>query len=195
MLKLFTNYLDPNLQHKVIGLVMNIIKEAPLITPVMQNGTKFNISITNCGDWGWISDKDGYRYVDRHPVTKNKWPELPKLIKDLAYHSALEAGFPKFEPDSCLINHYKATGKLGLHKDKDELDFGQPIVSISLGDSAIFQYKVDNNLIDQKLNSGDILVIGNEHRLVEHGIKKIIDRTSSLVPGGGRINLTLRRAK
>jgi DNA oxidative demethylase len=162
----------------------------------MRNGQKFNLSMSNCGKFGWISDLKGYRYVETHPVTGKPWPKMPMTIKTIAISLAEEAGFTSFKLDACLINYYVGSDRLGLHQDKDELDFAQPIVSISLGDSASFIFgglKKTDPVTKYKLKSGDCVVFGDEDRLNYHGIKKIFPGTSNLIPNGGRFNLTLRQ--
>lgn len=159
-------------------------------------GDKFNVRITSCGKYGWVADKKGYHYVEKHPTTGKPWPAIPTTILALGISLAEEAGFRTFKPDTCLINYYTGTGRLGLHQDKDELDFSQPIVSISLGDTCVFQFgglKRTDPLKEYKLKSGDCIVFGDDDRLAYHGVRKVVAGTNRLLPDGGRYNLTLRQ--
>jgi alkylated DNA repair protein (DNA oxidative demethylase) len=98
-------------------------------------------------------------------------------------------------PQCCLVNHYDAAARMGLHQDRDEADFTMPVVSISLGDAALF--RVGGTTRGGKtqsvwINSGDVAVLSGEGRLAYHGIDRIRPGSSTLLPDGGRINLTLR---
>jgi alkylated DNA repair protein (DNA oxidative demethylase) len=157
-------------------------------------------SLTNCGTWGWISDRKGYRYEPRHPVTALPWPAIPQSVMRIATQAATDAGFD-FTPDACLVNIYASDGRLSLHQDRDEADFRWPIVSLSLGCDADFQLaglKRTGPSTTFTLHSGDVFVFGGESRLRYHGVRRIRSGTSPIrhaaLPEGGRINLTLRRA-
>lgn len=196
MFKIFNGRLDRDAQEKLVEDIRSVIKEAPLLHPFMKNGQKFNLRLTNCGSHGWFSDDKGYHYSPTHPETKKPWPAMPQSIHDLSVALAKECGFETFKPQSCLINHYEGTGRLGLHQDKDELDFSQPIVSISLGDECIFQFggiKRTDPITDHRLKSGDCVVWGGDLRLAYHGVKKVIAGSCNLLPNGGRYNLTIRQ--
>jgi alkylated DNA repair protein (DNA oxidative demethylase) len=149
--------------------------------------------MSNAGALGWYTDKDGgYRYIAQHPDTDRPWPVIPGIALDVWRAVVPEAP----APEACLINLYRGPAKMGLHQDRDEADFSAPVVSISLGDEAMFRLggitrKAPTRSF--KLSSGDVLVLGGEARLAFHGIDRVLPGTSRLVPGGGRINLTLRR--
>jgi len=149
--------------------------------------------MTNCGPLGWVSDQDrGYRYQAAHPETGRPWPSIPPRLLDL-WRDVAETPNP---PQACLVNFYDRRARMGLHQDRDEEDLSAPVVSISLGDSCIFRYGGTRRGDPTKrltLHSGDIVVLGGGARLCFHGVDKILGGTSPLLPGGGRINLTLRR--
>jgi alkylated DNA repair protein (DNA oxidative demethylase) len=158
-------------------------------------------SLTNCGPLGWISDKRGYRYEPTHPTTGKPWPPIPPKVLAIAKETAAETGYA-FEPDACLVNIYAADGRLSLHRDYDEADFAWPIVSFSFGNDAEFQLaglKRTGSSQSFTLHSGDVFVLAGESRLRYHGVKRIRPGTSPIqhkaLPEGGRINLTLRRAR
>lgn len=192
-LLLFPQALDRMAQEALVNAVREIVRAAPLFTPRMpKTGKEFSVRMTNCGSLGWVSDKQGYRYQAAHPDTGDAWPLVPQqllsLWRDYARYAVL--------PEACLINFYEATAKMGLHQDRDEADFAAPVLSVSLGDSCIFRYGgVDKPSPTKsiKLHSGDMLIIGGASRLCFHGVDRIIPASSTLLPKGGRINLTLRR--
>ena len=194
--KLFRNRLTLTEQRAILDDVAAILDEAPPFRPQMPTGPYMINSLTNCGSLGWISDKRGYRYEPVHPVTGKPWPPIPKRVLDCARDLAA------FEPDACLVNLYAADGKLSLHRDYDEADFKWPIVSFSFGNDAEFLLggmKRSDRTIPLTLHSGDVLVLGDESRLRYHGVRRIRPGTSPIahkaLPEGGRINLTLRRAR
>lgn len=189
----FPRYLDPSAQADLLCAIRSVLADAPLFTPRMPRTDKaFSVAMTNCGPLGWVSDRDGgYRYQAHHPVTGRPWPPIPESV--LAVWSAL-SGFDR-PPQACLVNYYGGKAKLGLHRDEDETDFSAPIVSISLGDSAVFRLGgLARRAPVQKLTlaSGDVLVMGGESRLRYHGIDRLLPGTSDLLEEGGRFNLTLR---
>ncbi len=189
-MRLLSNYLNINQQQSLLTEIRKVIEQAPLFKPVMPySGKPFSIEITNCGSLGWLADKKGYRYTFVQPVTNSVWPEMPKSILDLWFETTKVS----YAPESCLINYYKSTSKLGMHQDKDEQFKDAPIMSISLGDTAVF--KVGNNTPTQlmKLNSGDVLILEGPSRHWYHGINCLMTKTSNLLPEGGRFNLTVRR--
>lgn len=193
---LFRGRLTSAEQRAILDDVARILEEAPPFRPQMPTGPYMINSLTNCGPLGWMSDKRGYRYEPTHPVTGRPWPPIPKLVLDCARDLAA------FEPDACLVNIYEATGKLSLHRDYDEADFKWPIVSFSFGNDAEFLLggmKRSDRTTALTLHSGDVLVLGGESRLRYHGVRRIRPGTSPLthpaLPQGGRINLTLRRAR
>lgn len=170
-----------------------ILVEAPLFRPRMpRTGKPFSVRMSNCGPLGWVSDESGYRYQATHPATGRAWPEMPVRLLQIWTRLAPDAP----PPEACLINVYDARAKMGLHQDRDEEELGAPVVSISLGDAALFRLGgVERGAPTRslKLQSGDAITFGGPARLVFHGIDRIIPGSSSLLPEGGRINLTLRR--
>jgi alkylated DNA repair protein (DNA oxidative demethylase) len=186
-------FLERPAQRRLVGEIRAIIAEAPLITPRMpRTGKPFSVAMTNCGPLGWVSDKDGgYRYEPAHPVTGKPWPPIPDSL--IAAWSEL-TGFI-YPPQACLVNHYASRARLGLHRDEDEADFSAPILSISLGDTAIFRIgglKRRDATQSIELRSGDVLLMGGESRLRYHGIDRVLAGTSDLLEEGGRLNLTMR---
>ena len=167
---------------------------APLFQPRMpKTGQPFSVKMTNCGPLGWVSDKErGYRYQATHIETGRPWPPMPQRLLDLwRDHAAFDG-----PPEACLINHYPAGAKMGSHRDKDEDEPRAPVLSVSLGDDAIFHVggsKRGDPKVRVTLRSGDVCLLGGPARFAFHGIDRILPGTSDLVPGGGRINLTLRR--
>ncbi len=180
-------------QAVLVDLVSAAIAEAPLFTPVMpKSGRPFSVRMTNLGPLGWVSDRCGYRYQTAHPETGLPWPAIPGAL--LALWRDL-SGYPH-DPEACLVNVYRDGARMGLHQDRDELDLAAPVISVSLGDAARFRLggvARGGPTATLRLNSGDVLTMGGESRLSFHGIDRIYAGTSQLVPGGGRINLTLRR--
>ena len=171
-----------------------VMEEAPLFTPTMpRSGKPMSVRMTNCGLLGWVTDKErGYRYQATHPVTGRPWPAMPEVLLKLWREVA---GYPA-PPEACLVNYYSGDAKMGLHQDKDEEDFAAPVLSVSLGDSAIFRVggitrKDETQALE--LKSGDVVVLGGDDRLAFHGIDRILPGTSALLPEDGRLNLTLRR--
>lgn len=181
-------------QDQALSAVLAIIDAAPLFTPTMpRTGKPFSVAMTNAGALGWVSDQaNGYRYQATHPVTGRGWPPMPDLIVGLWRD---HARYPLL-PEACLINVYREGAKMGSHVDRDENDHAAPVLSLSLGDDAVFHVggltrggKKDRVV----LRSGDIVVLEGASRFAHHGIDRVHAGTSDLVPGGGRINLTLRR--
>ena len=199
---LFRNRLSPAEQHAILDEVERIIAEAPLFRPQMPTGPTMINSLTNCGPLGWISDRRGYRYEPAHPLTGKPWPPIPRTVLVCAESLTREAGLGDYAPDACLVNRYEASGKLSLHRDYDEADFKWPIVSFSFGNDAVFLLggmKRNDPTTPITLHSGDVLVLGGPSRLRYHGVRRIRPGTSPIahgvLPEGGRINLTLRRAR
>ena len=181
-------------QHQLLSLLRAAVTDAPLFTPVMpRTGKAFSVRMTNLGSLGWVSDMErGYRYQPTHPVTGNPWPPMPDMLLAL-WREVADYPHP---PEACLVNFYSADAKMGLHQDRDEKDFAAPVVSVSLGDSALFRWggtTRGGKTQSVKLQSGDVLVMGGDSRLCFHGIDRIYPGTSTLLKDGGRINLTLRR--
>ena len=181
-------------QGRLLGALRAVMAEAPLFTPTMpRSGKPMSVRMTNCGPLGWVTDKEqGYRYQATHPVTSKPWPAMPQALLDLWREVA---DYPA-DPEACLVNYYVGDAKMGLHQDKDEEDFAAPVVSVSLGDSAVFRVggltrKDPTHAFE--LKSGDVVVLSGDDRLAFHGIDRILPGTSALLPEGGRLNLTLRR--
>jgi DNA oxidative demethylase len=188
------DYFDAAAQQALVEAIRMVVKSAPLFTPVMpRTGTPMSVRMTNCGSLGWVTDKaNGYRYQSMHPETAESWPKMPELLLDL-WRDVSDHAAP---PEACLVNFYNEAAKMGLHQDRDEKDFSAPVVSVSLGDDA--RFKIGGTVRGGKtqsiiLRSGDVLVMGGDSRLAFHGIDRIYANTSTLLPKGGRINLTLRR--
>lgn len=186
--------LDRDAQEALLADIRDVVRLAPLYRPEMpRTGKKFSVQMTNCGPLGWVSDRaGGYRYQDRHPVTGQKWPEMPpmlvKLWEALSGHDA--------PPQACLVNFYDVGARMGLHQDRDEEDFSAPVLSLSLGDACLFrvgQVERPTPTRSFRLESGDVVILGGEGRLAFHGVDRIYPATSTLLKNGGRINLTLRR--
>jgi alkylated DNA repair protein (DNA oxidative demethylase) len=157
-----------------------------------KTGIPFSVRMTNCGPLGWVSDEAGYRYQPHHPATGKPWPAMPAIVRR-AWEELADYPLP---PEACLINVYAPTARMGLHQDRDERDFAAPVVSLSLGQTCLFRVGGTarrDPTRSFRLASGDALVLGGETRLAFHGVDKIIRDTSTLLPDGSRINLTLRR--
>jgi alkylated DNA repair protein (DNA oxidative demethylase) len=192
-LKYHPGHLDLDAQKALVEELRAAVAEAPFFTPIMpRTGRPFTVRMTNLGSLGWVSDRAGYRYQPTHPETGEPWPAIPENI--LAIWRAV-SGYPH-EPEACLVNYYRQGAKMGLHRDEDEEDFSAPVVSISLGDTAIFRIggpERGGKTETLKLASGDVLVMGGASRLCYHGIDRVLSGTSTLLKDGGRINLTMRR--
>jgi alkylated DNA repair protein (DNA oxidative demethylase) len=190
--RFFPGALDEDAQRALIGEIMAAIEVAPLFQPVTPGGKPFSVRMTNMGALGFVSDRKGYRYQATHPVTGEPWPPMPEAIVQLWKAYSGVDGLP----DACLVNLYRDGAKMGLHQDKDEESFAWPVVSISLGDPAFFRIgpAEGGTTTRIKLSSGDVCVLSGPARLARHGIDRVLGGGSSLIPGGGRINLTLRRA-
>jgi alkylated DNA repair protein (DNA oxidative demethylase) len=186
-------WLDRPAQEALLVDLRAVVKAAPLFVPRMpRTGKPFSVRMSNCGALGWVSDETGYRYQPAHPETGEPWPAMPDAL--LAAWQAL-AGYPH-PPEACLINLYDATAKMGLHQDRDEADLGAPVLSVSLGDTAVFRIGPAGKgpTRSLKLGSGDVCALSGPARLARHGVDRLLAGSSRLIPGGGRINLTLRRA-
>ena len=174
----------------------SVLEQSPLRQMQTSRGFPMSVHTSNCGQWGWVSDRRGYRYVDIDPLTQRSWPAMPDAFLDLARGAAEEAGFSDFKPDACLINHYKPGTQMGAHQDRDEQDFSQPIVSVSLGIAARF-FVVGptkrGKSIPVDLSDGDVVVFGGTARKHYHGVRKLKESTHP-VYGSARWNLTFRKA-
>jgi len=173
-----------------------VIVQAPFRHMVTPGGQSMAVAMTNCGDYGWVSDRAGYRYDAIDPESGRRWPPMPETFLRLAREAAAAVGFEEFSPDACLINRYETGARLSLHQDKDERDFGQPIVSVSLGVPATFLFggtrRADKTL-RVPVQHGDVLVWGGPARLNYHGVSPV-KAAHHPFAGAHRINLTLRRA-
>jgi alkylated DNA repair protein (DNA oxidative demethylase) len=194
----YPGMLDAPEQCELIRVLRALVSRAPFFVPRMpKTGKAFSVRMTNLGPLGWVSDKEGgYRYQATHPDTGRPWPLIPESVLDI--WKAVSA-YPH-PPEACLVNFYEPTAKMGLHQDRDEQDFAAPVVSISLGDDCLFRIggtRRGGATRSLKLRSGDVVVLGGEARLAFHGVDRVYGGTSALLadwfPGGGRINLTLRR--
>ena len=173
-----------------------VAARAPFRHMLTPGGRQMSVAMTNCGAAGWVSDRAGYRYSPKDPETDQPWPTMPELFRDLAVSAAAEAGYPDFQPDVCLINRYAPGTRLSLHQDRDERDFSQPIVSVSLGLPASFQFggaRRSDPVRRHALRHGDVLVWGGPSRLFHHGILPLKEGNHPDL-GRFRLNLTFRRA-
>ncbi|HET8551769.1 MAG TPA: DNA oxidative demethylase AlkB [Gammaproteobacteria bacterium] len=178
------------------GPLQGVIAAAPLRHMRTPGGQVMSVAMTNCGAFGWISDRRGYRYSPVDPDSGKPWPDMPASFQQLATAAAEAAGFSGFAPDVCLINRYEPGTRLSLHQDRDERDFDQPIVSVSLGLPATFLIgglERRGPTCQVRLFDGDVIVFGGPARLIYHGIKPIEDGEHPLL-GACRINLTFRKA-
>jgi alkylated DNA repair protein (DNA oxidative demethylase) len=192
-LRLHPGYLDRSAQDALLLALRDVVRRAPVYTPRMPKTVKpMSVRMTNCGPLGWVTDERGYRYQPTHPETGEPWPPIP----DILLKAWAELGGYAHRPESCLVNYYGPTAKMGLHQDRDEQDFAAPVVSLSLGDTGLFRIGGSNRrdpTRSLRLASGDGLVLAGDARLAFHGIDRIMPGTSTLLPEGGRINFTLRR--
>ncbi len=170
---------------------------APFRRMVTPGGFRMSVAMTNCGAAGWVTDRAGYRYAATDPDAGQPWPAMPELFGALAERAAARAGFRGFAPDSCLINLYEPGARMALHQDRNERDFAQPIVSLSLGLAATFLFggaRRDDRPRKVRLDSGDVAVWGGQSRLNFHGVSPLAEGTHPLT-GRRRINLTFRKAR
>ena len=177
--------------------INKVHKKAPFSKMMTPNGHETNIPLTNCGGFGWTSDRTGYRYSSINPQTNKTWPTMPVEFFELATSASEKVGFNNFKPDACLINQYAIGKKLGSHQDKNEKDFSQPIVSVSIGLPAVFQIfgnKRSGVKAEYELQDGDVMVWGNSARLVYHGIKTVKANLLNLKMKH-RYNITFRKSQ
>jgi len=180
----------------LMAALHTIITPAPLRQMLTRGGFRMSVAMSNCGDTGWISDRRGYRYDAIDPQTGRPWPAMPAAFTALAARAAARAGFARFAPDACLINSYAPGARMALHQDKDERDFTQPIVSVSLGLPAVFLFGgLQRGDRPQRcgIAHGDVVVWGGAARLAFHGVSPLADGEHPLF-GRQRINLTFRKA-
>ncbi|WP_420014181.1 alpha-ketoglutarate-dependent dioxygenase AlkB family protein [Tateyamaria sp.] len=189
---IFKGYLDPAAQAALVGDIRDVAAVAPMFSPETPYGKPMSVRMTSAGAVGWYSDRSGYRYSPAHPEGQ-PWPPIPDAVL------ALWHGLTGLEraPDCCLVNYYRDGARMGMHQDRDEADFSWPVLSVSLGDAGLF--RIGNTTRGGKteslwLESGDVVVMGGDARLTYHGVDRIRFGSSSLLPKGGRINLTCRVA-
>ena len=181
---------------ELLSAVHAIAATAPFRKMTTPGGFSMSVAMTNCGDLGWVTDRRGYRYERADPVSGLAWPAMPEVFLKLAVNAAKDAGYEGFVPNACLINRYEPGAKMSLHQDKDEKDFTNPIVSVSLGLPATFQFGGQNRSDPVRkylLQHGDVVVWGGPSRLFYHGVLTLKDGVHDSV-GRARINLTFRRA-
>ena len=188
--RIFPEYLDRSAQSELVDRVRALLRQAPLFQPVTPSGRPMSVRMSAAGQFGWVSDRGGYRYQEHHP-NGTPWPAIPPEVLTIW---AQLADSPR-APECCLINWYGDGARMGLHQDRDEADMSCPVLSISLGDEALF--RMGNETRGGKtesiwLRSGDVVVMGGAARLRHHGIDRLRHGSSTLLPQGGRINLTLR---
>lgn len=183
-------------ESELVAAIEQVVASAPFRHMVTPGGFEMSVAMTNCGKFGWVTDKTGYRYDSIDPCSSKNWPPMPTAFLDLAMEGAMQAGFDDFVPDACLINRYAPGSRLTLHQDKNERDFTQPIVSVSLGVPAEFLFggmQRSDRPLRVRLLHGDVVVWGGPARLVYHGIMPLAAGFHSVF-GEYRVNLTLRKA-
>ena len=185
------------MESELIAALREITAQAPFRRMFTPGGHQMSVAMTNCGDAGWVTDRSGYRYDGVDPECGKAWPAMPDSFRELARRAADEGGFDGFAPDACLINRYEPGARMFLHQDKDEEDFGAPIVSVSLGLPAVFMFggiKRSDKPKRFRLEHGDIAVWGGASRLFFHGVAPLAEGEHALL-GRQRINLTFRKAR
>ncbi|MDL0430381.1 DNA oxidative demethylase AlkB [Marinobacter sp. TBZ242] len=182
---------------ELLAQIERVAGQAPFRQMQTPGGHTMSVAMTCCGDWGWVTDAKGYRYQQQDPVSGAPWSNMPALFRILAADAALKAGYAEFEPDSCLINRYLPGARMGLHQDRNEKDFDQPIVSVSLGTPVTFQFggmRRSDRPGRVPLEHGDVVVWGGPARLRYHGVLTLKAADHPLT-GACRYNLTFRRAR
>ncbi|GGI54744.1 alpha-ketoglutarate-dependent dioxygenase AlkB [Oxalicibacterium solurbis] len=180
----------------VLDAVKRVVADAPFRRMTTPGGFRMSVAMTNCGPLGWVTDRRGYRYAAVDSDSGKPWPAMPQVLQSLAGRAAEAAGFADFVPDACLINRYEPGARMSLHQDKDEQDFGQPIVSVSLGLPAVFLFgglRREDKALRVQLLHGDVVVWGGTARLRYHGIAPLKNGSHPLTDDC-RINLTFRKA-
>jgi len=181
---------------RLLAELDRIAAVAPFRRMVTPGGFTMSVAMTNCGSAGWVTDRTGYRYDPVDPASGKPWPPMPAVLRDLATTAAAQAGFAGFTPDACLINRYEPGTRLSLHQDKDEQDYGSPVVSVSLGLPARFLFgglKRSDPQSKIPLEHGDVVVWGGPARLAFHGVMPLANGVHPAL-GRQRINLTFRKA-
>lgn len=201
---LFRRMLDVEGQTRMIEHARALVREAPLITPVNRWGAAYRLQISSWGDWGWYEDQDGgRRYVQTHPKTGRRWPKIPAEVRALVKQAAGDAGCKRFEPDTVLVNFYaeeeNRPGNLGRHRDTTEKNLKAAIVTVSIGQSAVFGLgglEYDDPVEEIPLDGGDVLVMDGAARLMYHSIDRLLKKSpesSVQLKTGGRISFTARQ--
>lgn len=188
--EIYKSYLSLEAQTNLRDTLRDVVRVAPLMSPVTPSGKPMSVRMTAAGQFGWITDRRGYRYADVHPQG-TPWPKIPEAVLDIWRDVT---GLSRL-PECCLINFYEEGARMGLHQDKDERNFEWPVVSLSLGDDGLFRMGTPERGGKTQsiwLHSGDVVVMGGAARLAYHGVDRIRFGSSKLMPKGGRINLTLR---
>ncbi|MER5172024.1 alpha-ketoglutarate-dependent dioxygenase AlkB [Thioclava sp. GXIMD2076] len=188
--RVYEGWLTPEEQAGLVTDLREILRKAPLFSPVTPSGAQMSVRMSSAGNFGWMSDAKGYRYAPHHPQG-SAWPPIPPVLTAL-WGALVPQARP---PETCLINYYGPEAKMGMHQDRDEGDLSQPVVSVSLGDEALF--RIGNLERGGKteslwLRSGDVVVMEGAARLRYHGVDRIAAGTSLLLKQPGRINLTMR---
>ena len=188
--EIYSGLIEPAAQAALVEDVRELVRAAPLFSPMTPYGKPMRVRMTSAGKYGWYSDRSGYRYEPRHP-SGAEWPPIPERVLAIWRGLVSEDRLP----DCCLVNFYDDSAKMGMHQDRDEADFDWPVLSVSLGDEGLF--RIGNTTRGGKteslwIRSGDVVVMGGDARLTYHGIDRIRAGSSTLLPKGGRINLTLR---
>lgn len=188
--QVYKGFLDRAAQESLVADIRGIAEAAPFFAPVTPSGKQMSVRMTSAGPLGWVTDRGGYRYQAGHPSGQN-WPDIPASVLDIWR----AVGSSERDPESCLVNYYGEDARMGMHQDKDEGDFRWPVVSVSLGDDALFRMgnlTKGGKTVSIWLASGDVVVMGGDARLSYHGVDRIRFGSSSLLSKSGRINLTLR---
>lgn len=179
------------MQAELTADVFARLETAPFYRPMTPGGRSLSVRMSSFGPLGWVSDRRGYRYQPTHPETGAPSPDIPPMLLD--FWTATVGGAL---PDACLVNLYRDGARMGLHQDRDEADLSAPVLSVSLGDTAVFRIgpAEGGRTTTLRLESGDACALTGSARLARHGIDRVLEGSSRLIPGGGRLNLTLRRA-
>lgn len=188
--RIYKDFLDRKEQSDLVKNIRNAASDAPFVSPITPSGKPMSVRMTSAGSVGWVTDRDGYRYQAHHP-SGSPWPAIPQDVLDIWN----EVSGVSRQPDCCLVNFYGQDARMGMHQDKDEGAFEWPVVSISLGDDALFRMGAPTRGGSTEslwLTSRDVVVMGGDARMVYHGVDRIRFGSSSLLPKNGRINLTLR---
>lgn len=185
-------HLNIETQIELIETCRKIAIQAPLMTFKINN-YPMKVEMTSCGKYAWLIENNQYKYSQIHPITKQPFPPIPQIILDIIKPITEMIEEPNYQPETCLINFYRNNSKLGFHQDNSETNLKPAIISISLGNSAIFQIKENSEIKEILLESGDILILNKKSRLAYHAISRIIPNTNNLLRSESRLNLTIRQ--